>query len=142
MFVGAYISVFTCMMQVLTCMFLPVVSWPFAQGFSIGLGWVLFGVFRDVILPRIVFMPKRTFNLPSNTKAYIVLRGLYFLMPVAVAEHAVCLIEEMRPRWMRDYGPVRTEALTFRFLARWLLNEVVYVAVHPFRLIKREIFRP
>ena len=80
-------------------------------------------------------------RLPDDTMAYGIIRALFFLMPTAFEEHGLCLIG-MRHEWKRENSRVRTEAFTYRYIARWLLNEILYLSVHPFRLIKREIFRP
>jgi hypothetical protein len=81
------------------------------------------------------------FHLPFDTMAYGVIRALCLLMPTAGAEHAVYVIEN-RPELIRDCGRIRAEAFTFYYLARWLFKEALYLAVHPIRLINRELFRP
>ena len=80
-------------------------------------------------------------KLPSDSWAYSIIRVLYILSPDAFQEHALKLIE-IRPEWMRDYGRRRTEVFTFCYLVRWLFKEGMFLAMHPFRLIKREVFKP
>jgi hypothetical protein len=97
------------------------------------LPWIFYGVIR----PRIIAGQGRILDLPTDTKAYGVIRVLYLLSPISL-EGCAQYLKEMRGQWSESrYGRTHIAVLTYYTVVQCLLNNIyLHFCTVPYQTVR------